>query len=179
MPASGPMEAFCFPSFQRAAAAVATFELRVRLLADQATEGSKLQRAAISMELTPLIELLCEVHGASIEDQAHLKAIAAIRNKLFHLELSRVTGRIRPLTEQLNEGGNWMLNLTDGSVAQVSKTSTHDGRIYGWMWESTQSGAFLAVVAAAERGAEILAAMRDKQISDDMLAAALSKPDVP
>lgn len=58
MPAIGPMKAFCFPPFQRAAAAVATFELRVRLLADQAPDGSKLQRAAIGSDLMPLIEQL-------------------------------------------------------------------------------------------------------------------------
>lgn len=179
MPAIGPLEAFCFPWFQRAAAAVATFELRVRLLADQAIDGSKLQGAAISMELTPLIELLCEVHGASLEDLVYLKKVAGIRNKLFHLELSRVTGRIRPLTEQLKEGGTWMVNLTDGSARQVSKTSTQEGRIYGWMSESAESGAFQAVATAAERGAEIVAALRDKQIATAMAAAGLSEPDAP
>lgn len=47
------------------------------------------------------------------------------------------------------------------------------------MCESALSGAFEAVAAAAERGNEILTAMRDKQISNEMAAAGLSEPDVP
>ena len=134
------MESVCFPLFKRAAAAVATFELRVRLLADSGSEGTELQRAALGGDLTPLVELLCKEYKASDEQLDYLKSVANIRNKLFHLELSRVTGRVRPLAEQLKEGGTWMVNLNDGTVDQVSKTKTHDGRIYGWMWESAESG---------------------------------------
>lgn len=176
MALASPMEAFCFPPFQRAAAAVATFELRARLLADQGTEGTPLQRVAISGDLTALLELLGKEFNASIEDLACLKAVASIRNKLFHLELSRVTGRIRPLAEQLKEGRTWMADLTDGSVDQVSKTKTHDGRIYGWMWESANSGAFDAVTAAAERATEILASLRDRRIAEQLEAARKSGP---
>src|SRR5690606_24017574 len=143
------METVCVPAFQRAAAAVAPFELRVRLVADLGPDGTPLQRAALGTDLTPLVEMICDDYAASSDDRAYLKAVANIRSKLFHLELSRVTGRVRPLGEQLQEGGAWMVNLTDGSVDQVSKTKTRDGRIYGWMWESVQSGAFDAVVAAA------------------------------
>lgn len=170
------MEAVCFPLFKRAAAAVATFELRVRLLADMGDEGTPLQRSAIGGDLTPLIEMICKEYNASDEQLALLKSIASIRNKLFHLELSRVTGRIRPLSEQLKEGGTWMVNLNDSSVEQVSKTKTRDGRIYGWIWESAESGAFAAVELAAEKATALLQELRDKRIAEDLAAAGLGPP---
>ena len=170
MAMSSPMEAFCFPAFKRAAAAVATFALRVRLLADSGPEGTQLQKAAIGMDLTPLLEMVCKEYNASPDDVVFLKAVAALRNKLFHLELSKVTGRIRPLAEQLKEGGTWMANLNDGTVDQVSKTKTQTGRIYGWMWESTQSGAFDAVEAAAEKASAILNTLRDAKVKAELAA---------
>ncbi len=170
------MEDLCFPAFQRAAAAVATFELRVRLLADSGDDGTQLQRAALGTDLTPLVKMLCDDYKANAEECAYLVAVANIRNKLFHLELSRVTGRVRPLADQLKEGGSWMVNLNDGSVDQVSKTKTQDGRIYGWMWESVESGAFDAVVTAVAKATAILHELRDKRIEADIAALGL-KPE--
>jgi hypothetical protein len=153
---------------------VATFELRVRLLADLGQEGTALQRAALGTDLTPLVEMICDDYEATADDRAYLKAVANIRNKLFHLELSRVTGRVRPLGEQLKEGGAWMANLTDGSVDQVSKTKTQDGRIFGWMLESVQSGAFDAVVAAVAKATTILHALRDQRINAELASQGLT-----
>src|SRR5258706_16411223 len=98
------VDTMCFPAFERAAAAVASFELRVRLLADSGIEGSSSQGQALGGDLTPLIDVLCKDFNATEEELKFLKAVAAIRNKLFHLELSKVTGRIRPLADQLPEG---------------------------------------------------------------------------
>jgi hypothetical protein len=87
------MEAVCLGPFMRAAAAMAAFELRVRIVADLAPEGSELQRAAISEDLPPLIERLCARHDAVADDMKFLKAVASIRNKLLHPELSKAVGR--------------------------------------------------------------------------------------
>jgi hypothetical protein len=161
------MEALTFPGFQAAAAAVATFELRVRMLADQGDAGTPLVKAALSAEFTKLIDDVCAFHGASDEDARYLKACAGMRNKLFHLELSRVTGRIRPLSEQLREGGVWSLDIETGEVQTVAKTKTEDGRIFGWMLESSSSGAFEAVVAAMRKASGIIEAMRDRAYGDE------------
>lgn len=162
-----PIEGFCFPMFGRAAEAVAAFELRVRMLADTDSERVKLQRAALSGDLTALIDQLCDEYKAADEERAFLAAVAGLRNNLFHLKLSRVTGRVTPLAEQLvdeplRKGGVWMANLDTGKVGRVSTTSTEDGRIYGWLLESTTSRAFEAVERAAKRGAAILKSLRDR-----------------
>lgn len=146
----------CLPSYQRAAAAFATFELRVRMLADSGTAGTPLQKKAIGSDLSPLIDEICIVFKVSDADRSFLKSYASVRNKFFHLELSRVTGRIRPLAEQLSEGNIWTSNIGTGEIKKVSDTSTSEGRIYGWMLESHASGAFAAVTAAAQRAIAII-----------------------
>ena len=142
----------------------------MRLLADLEPDASRIQRAAIKGDLTELIEQLCDRHRADDAARAFLKGVAGISNKLFHLELSKVKGRIDPLAEQLVElglleplraGGGAMLHLDSGKVEQVGKTSTETERIFGWMLESVGSGAFVGVTAAADRGVAILNTMRD------------------
>lgn len=163
---SGPMEAWCLPSFMRAAAAVAAFELRVRIVADLAPEGNAVQREAINGDLSALIEMLCDRHGASKEDRAFLLAVASIRNKLFHLELSKAVARVRPLVpleQQLRQGGVLMADLDTGKATQVSKLSTANGRILGWMLEAASSGAFEAVVVSVRKAIAVLNAMRDNE----------------
>jgi hypothetical protein len=64
-----------------------------------------------------------------------------------------------------------MVDLKEGAVAQVAKTSTQTGRIYGWLWESNESGAFDGLVAAAERAMSIVRALRDKRVAEQLAAA--------
>lgn len=70
-----------------------------------------------------------------------------------------------------------MANLEDGTVEQVSKTSTQNGRIYGWMWESKASGAFIAVETAADKATAMLESLRDKRIAADLRRAGLIPGD--
>lgn len=161
------MEQLCLPAFANAAAAVAVFELKVRLLADNGDAGTPLQVQALKAELGKLVDLVCEHHGATREQRDLLKKVASVRNKLLHLELSRATGRVRPLAEQLNEGGVWMANLENATVHQVSKTSTEDGRIYGWLLESRSSGAFQAISKLVAEAIDVINQLRDRAYGDD------------
>lgn len=163
---AGIMERMCLPGFANAAAAVSVFELKVRLLADNGEEGTPLQAQAIKADLGKLIDLVCDHHTATIEQRALLSKVATIRNKLLHLELSRATGRIRPLAEQLREGNVWMADLERLKVHQVSKTSTEQGRIYGWLLESQSSGAFAAIADAVGEAIEVIDALRDRAYGD-------------
>jgi len=163
---SSIMEHMCLPGFANAAAAVAVFELKVRLLADNGDEGTSLQAQALKADLSKLIDFVCEHHNATVEQRALLSKVATIRNKLLHLELSRATGRIRPLADQLREGNVWMADLEHATVDQVSKTSTERGRIYGWLLESQLSGAFAAIAKAVGEAINVINALRDKAYGD-------------
>jgi hypothetical protein len=160
------MEHMCLPGFANAAASVSVFELKIRLLADNGDEGTPLQTQAIKADLGKLIDLVCDHHKATVEQRALLSKVATIRNKLLHLELSRATGRIRPLAEQLSEGNVWMADLERSKVHQVSKTSTEEGRIYGWLLESQSSGAFAAIAKAADDAVAVIDFLRDRQYGD-------------
>ena len=92
-----------------------------------------------------------------------------IRNKLLHLELSRATGRIKPLADQLREGGVWMADLERAKIHQVSKTSTEQGRIYGWLLESQSSGVFAAIAKAAGEAIDVINVLRDREYGDPEL----------
>jgi hypothetical protein len=160
------MEYMCLPGFANAAAAVTVFELKVRLLADNGDEGTPLQAQALKADLGKLIDLVCDHHKASAEQRALLSKVATIRNKLLHLELSRATGRIRPLADQLREGGVWMADLERAKIQQVSKTGTEQGRIYGWLLESQSSGAFAAIAKAAGEAIDVINLLRDHAYGD-------------
>ena len=168
---TGPMEAMCFPRFQNAAAGAATFELRVRLLAELAKDGTPVKKVALSAKLTDLIGLVAAHFGATEEETRFLNAVAVLRNKLFHLQLSRVSGRVESLLTQIEDEGIevtleknavWGGNLETGEVAPVSGTSTEREGIYGWMLESTLSGGFDAVVAVMREGIRIITRLRDE-----------------
>ncbi len=140
--------------FAQAAAYACVFELRVRMLADMT---SALRKQAFR----PLSELLSEVleyynEALSAEDRAALDGAAVLRNKLLHLELSRATGKLVALREQLDAGQVLQGTFEDGEVRQVSKTSTADGRIFGWLLESSTSGAFTAAQKRFDAGIEII-----------------------
>jgi hypothetical protein len=113
---ASPMEAIAFPPFQYAAAAAATFELRVRLLAEQATPGTPVEKRSLSADLTPLIVEVAEYFKATCAETKFLRSAALIRNKLFHLELSKVTGRVVPLHDQLVQEGLAEPKIDQGNV---------------------------------------------------------------
>ena len=64
-----------------------------------------------------------------------------MRNKLLHLELSRVLGRVESLIAQLDalgieltkpdKGKVWSADFETGEVARVDQTSTEKHGIYG------------------------------------------------
>jgi hypothetical protein len=116
------------------------FELKARLLADKTPS---LQKICLSADLSALIEKIAAEYADVLteEDAGLLGALPGLRNKLFHLELSRVTGRIKPLTDSLREAGVVKVNLETGESVNVASTRTAEGRIFGWLVESTESGA--------------------------------------
>ena len=175
-----PIEKMAFPSFQRAAAAVATFELRVRMLAETATRSSKVKQASLSADLSALIKMVVEYFNASPDETKFLAAAAAMRNKLLHLELSRVLGRVESLIAQLDalgievtkpdKGKVWSADLETGDVARVDQTSTENDGIYGWMLENTFNGGFEAVVALMSHANTIIARLRDARVEQQLEA---------
>ena len=175
-----PIEKMAFPSFQRAAAAVATFELRVRMLAETATPFSKVEQASLSADLSALIKMVVEYFNASPEETKFLAAAAAMRNKLLHLELSSVHGRVESLIAQLDalglevtkpdKGKVWSADLETGDVTRVDKTSTENDGIYGWMLENTFNGGFDAVVALMFHATTIIVRLRDARVEQQLEA---------
>jgi hypothetical protein len=137
---SDPSDVF-LDHFGYAAARGACFELTARMLADK---SPSLRKFALSCDLTPLLAKIHREYATALSEPegSLLHALAGIRNKLFHLELSRVTGRIKSLTESLRESGVVQLDLETGETRDVASTNTADGRIFGWLMESSMNGAF-------------------------------------
>jgi hypothetical protein len=173
-----PIEKIAFPSFQLATAAVATFELRVRMLAETATRFSKVEQASLSTDLSVLIKMVAEYFNATPDETKFLTAAATMRNKLLHLELSRVLGRIESLIAQLDalgievtkpdKGKVWSADFETGEVARVDQTSTEKDGIYGWMLENTFNGGFDAVVALMSHANTIIVRLRDARVEQQL-----------
>ena len=174
----GPMEARCFPPFKRAAAEAAAFgDFRVRLLA-QVEGDPRLTKEAITANLDPLTTEVAKHYGATQVEAKYLSACVGIRNKLFHLELSRMTGRVAgvvDLKDQLVEAGVWSANLETGEVARVADTSSMKEAIFGWMLEATQSGAFAAVEEIMITAQEMLKSLRDAKLYAQLQASSRSR----
>jgi hypothetical protein len=164
-------ERIFLPKYQVAAIGITTFELKVRLLADTDQDSSP-HRDAITGDLTALINTLCDHLQASTEQRVFLVAFAKLRNDILHLKLSKASGKITALAKSVGElpaisGGKvTMLNLEAGTAHEVAKTSTATGRIFGWLMESTMSGAFDAVAAASHKAIDILDELRDRAYDD-------------
>jgi hypothetical protein len=113
----------------RAAAAVATFELRVRMLAERARRFAKVEQASLSADLSVLIKMVAEYFVATTDETKFLTAAATMRNKLLYLELSRVLGRVESLIAQPDalgieitkpdKGKVWSADFETGEVARV------------------------------------------------------------
>jgi hypothetical protein len=142
MPITSPSD-IPIAEFAHAAAAGCVFELRCRLLADNARIGRDKVLACGLDELVKLI--VAEARFAPIlseEDRTFLTGCAVLRNRLFHLELSRAKGKLETLGASLPRGRVHAVDIETREVTEVSKTSTLDGRVYGWLWESYATGAF-------------------------------------
>jgi hypothetical protein len=141
---------FSVNAFGQCATAGCLFELYARRYADNTPE---LQAVAFK-DLSVVVEAIrTHVLGRTTdEERAVLDACVGVRNKLFHLELSRVTGRLRSFGAEIGGPKVTMVNLADGAAIKVANSSTRDGRIYGWLMEATANGAFKQGVALFKRG---------------------------
>lgn len=132
-------------AFAIAAAAACAFELTARMLADTVDE---LGKYAPAEPLDPLVKRIVVWMGSSHlgtpESREELAGAARVRNKLLHLELSRVTGRLVDLGAQLERGGVTRVDLATGERTKVADESITTGRVFGWLLESGSSGAFSA-----------------------------------
>jgi hypothetical protein len=153
--------------FAGAAARAAVFELKARMFADAVG-----LRGGVSKELDPLVkDIVAWMRanaGANDEDCERVQRCARLRNKLFHLELSRATGQLVSLDAQLRDEGVGMFTwegelsaekliaaiATGGSP--VGKTATTDGLVFGWLHQASASGAFGAAARVFDEAGEIL-----------------------
>jgi hypothetical protein len=132
---------FAFEAFARTAAHACVFELKLRLLADNTPN---LARWSLEQKLSKVLEVVLGEYGPKLsdDDKKLLGECARLRNKLIHVELSRVTGRLVTFGEELNRGQVVQLTLDTGEIKQVAQTATQDGKIIGWLLESALSRAF-------------------------------------
>jgi len=139
---SSPSEALFIPAFAEAAAAACVFELHVRMLADV----TPALRGEAFAKLSNLVHAVCthfvEAGLLNHEGGERLRRCVVLRNKLLHLELSKATGQLESLGEELRANDVWMANLEDGSVGRVAETPTREGHIFGWLLQGWTSGAF-------------------------------------
>jgi hypothetical protein len=140
-----PLDTVVLPQFANAAAYAGVFEMKVRLLADN-TEP--LRKLAIKNDLEPLTKRLVEHFEQDLTSRERdiLKGCVRLRNKLFHLDLSCVKGKLQALNVELALNTVTAIDLNTGERFPVSNLSTEKGRVYGWLWESASSGAFREAV---------------------------------
>lgn len=160
--------------FAHAAAAACVFELKCRLVADKAELGDR----TLSCGLDALVKQLIDEHGERLteEETALLKSCAVVRNKMLHLELARTVGKLVSVGEVLERGGIHMVDVKTGDVRQVSETKTLTGRVYGWLFESSESGAF---EVAERRFFDACDALESKilaKLNDDEMRRAGNEP---
>ena len=166
MVAQSPVLAMTLKPFANAAAWAAVFELRVRLTADIHPETQKYAFADLSVAVKGLLEFFGD---RMLEDERkHLSGCAPLRNKLFHLELSRVAGRVVNLGEEINRGGVWKVELATGDIHAVKDTSTQTGRIYGWLWESAKGGHFDAAARIFSGAIQMLDRLVALRLEEEM-----------
>lgn len=153
--------------FAGAAGRAAVFELKTRMFADAVA-----LKGAVSASLDPLTkDVLAWIVAnttTSAEDCEKVTRAARLRNKLFHLELSRATGQLVSLDVQLNSEGvkmfSWdgaatvekVLGAIAAGGAPVARTATRDGLVFGWLLEASASGAFGAAARIFDEASQIL-----------------------
>jgi hypothetical protein len=141
-----PSDLVFLEPFARAARDACIFEMRARLLADNTPATQKIAFT----DLTPLVKDLLKVHGHLLTkgEKKAVRDAVVVRNKLLHLELSRATGKIVSLGVQLKKQKVWKLDIPTANDVPAAKPqavrnlSTEEGRVFGWLLEGAQSGAF-------------------------------------
>ena len=148
------MEQLCVPLYEVACAAAGLFELRVRMTVDRFDSTRVLDHKDLSAAVSGMLkEFGNHLHDHEI---ALLNTCLLLRNKLFHVELSRATGKLRSLGEELVDAGVWKIDLASGEAGKVRNTSTATGRIVGWLMESAGSGAFTRTAEILGEGGAVL-----------------------
>lgn len=151
----------CLGAFQRAAAAAATFELRLRLSSELVPELAPHSFDKLS-KLTPRFVDHFKA-DLSDDERTHVLACSLLRNKVLHLELAHATDVLVDLGQELADAGVTMVKLSTGEVADVRDVPAH-GTIYGWMWKAFLDGSFARATEVFTKGVEILEAVRDKHL---------------
>ncbi|MGA2451650.1 MAG: hypothetical protein ABTD50_23585 [Polyangiaceae bacterium] len=159
-------EAMVLEPFAKCAAVACVFEMSARRYADNTPE---LQALALR-DLGVVVKGICAYVESRTTDaeRAHLDKCVRLRNKLVHLELSRATGQLKSFGIELDEGKVRMGNLDDGTTIRVSETSTAEGRICGWLLESSTSGAFDRGREVFRRGIFLLSWLRSRDCGEDV-----------
>ena len=162
-----PIEMLAFGRFEKAAGAAGVFELRLRLLCDSAPETEK---TALKSRLSDVLEAVLKHWGRHLTEpqKKRLDVCVKLRNKIFHQELSKTRGHLISLGEELERAGVWQMNFETGEVSEVEKTSTVNGKIYGWLLASIGNGAFERCVELFSEGARILATARDAALAESI-----------
>jgi hypothetical protein len=143
-----------FAEFERVGGVAALFELRVRLLADNAP-GLRDKR---ELNLTALVKAVVEHERADLlpEDEMLLLKCARLRNKLLHADFSKAAGTLLSLGVSLVRGTVYAVDLADGDVQRVADTSSAQGGVYGWVLEASGSGVFRQAFALLARGIALI-----------------------
>jgi hypothetical protein len=157
-----------FDLYAATAGRAAVFELRVRLAIDAIPELKGSLSGKLSALVDDLVAWMAAEGVGTVEERQLLRNCAVIRNRLFHVELSRMTGKAVSLGVELERSGVRMFRtegeLTtekflaelDGGGAPVRKTRTTEGLLYGWLIEAHFSGAFGAASRALDDGVEVI-----------------------
>jgi hypothetical protein len=151
--------------FVQCAAAGCRFEMVARRYADNTPE----LRSVAFKPLTELVDAIATHVADRTTDgeRAVLAKCGTVRNKLFHLELSRLTGQLKALGLDVGDGGVTIVDLANGKSTKVSQTATRDGRIFGWLFEAQASGAFGHAMALFGRGIALIGWLRVQDVENE------------
>lgn len=148
------MEKFTIPYFDKAASKACLFELYCRLLAN-------INGGFYHSDLGTTIKYIIDNFDLNEEDKKLLHNCNYIRNKLFHVELNRVSGKFRSLGFHLKEKNVYSYNLKTGKNGFVPTLSFEEGTIFGWLIESTLSGSFVSAFNLFSDGLLIISKLMD------------------
>jgi hypothetical protein len=150
--------------FADTAGAACEFELRIRLFANNHNMKFDGKLSSIKDEILKKYKT-----SISVSDKEILNNCVHLRNKLFHVELSKVTGKLKTISSlkgQITPGVVSVLKLhfdnpDQNNTYKVADKNINDGSLYGWCVESHYSGAFKAVHTIFIEGIEVVNKLRD------------------
>lgn len=187
-----PSDVF-FALFAGAAGRAAVFELKARVFVDAVPDLSGSLTSKLDYLLKDLTEWMAREKLATLEQVEMLRRCGRLRNKVFHAEFSRATGQLVSLDVELNRESvkrfswdgpvtaeNFLRSMATGGEA-VSKTATEEKRVFGWLMQACQSGAFGAAGRVFDDGCELLDQVlydwTDRKIAEDEAAEAADPKD--